>query len=101
MRCVSCIMFQLWRQGLSTFWADASKAMLVTAVPCLVLDWIVLNPTRTGVFTVFLATAGVVLVPLTLFAIASLALFFFRRPGWLLGPVITMLANSAFLDFIR
>ena len=94
-------MFQVWRQGLSSFWADAGKAMLVTAVPCLVLDWIVLDPTRVGVFTVFLATAGVVLVPLTLFVMASLALFLFRRPGWLLGPVITMLANSAFLHFVR
>lgn len=75
--------------------------MLVTAVPCLALDWIVLDPTRAGVFTLFLATAGVVLVPLTLFAIASLALFLFRRPGWLLGPAIMVVANSAFLDIIR
>jgi hypothetical protein len=94
-------MFQLWRQGLSTFWADASKAMLVTAVPCLVLDWIVFDPTRVGMFTLFLATVGVVLVPLILFAIASLALFLFRRPGWLVGPAIAIVANSAFLDFIR
>ena len=94
------VMIRLSRQSLSTFWADAGKAMLMTAVPCLVLDWIVLDPTRAGVFTVFLATAGVVLVPLTLFVMASLALFLVRRPGWL-GPVVMMLVNSALLHFIR
>ena len=38
--------------------------MLVTVVPCLVLDWAVLDPTRAGLFGVFFVTAGSVLVPL-------------------------------------
>jgi hypothetical protein len=61
---IARVMIRIPRQALSAFWVDAGKAMLVTAVPCLVLDWVVLNPTRAVVFAVFFLTAGTVLVPL-------------------------------------
>jgi hypothetical protein len=30
-----------------------------------------------------------------------MALFLTRRPGWLLGPVLTLLLNEAFLHFVQ
>ena len=90
------------RQALSTFWIDAGKAMLVTAIPCFGFDLIVLKPADAGLMGVLFLTAGVLFVPLGLFAVAATALvLLLRRPAWLLGPVVMLLLNSAFLHIVR
>ena len=93
-------MIRVSRQALSTFGTDAGKAMLVTAVPCLVLDWILLDPTRAGVFAFFFVMVGILVVPLGLFAVAAVALFLTRRPGWLLGPVLMLVLHEALHRFV-
>ena len=85
------------------FWSDALKGALIAAIPFLALDWALLQPQGAGFVGVFFVTAGVVLVPLMLFAAAALVLFLLlrRRPGWLLGPVLMLLLNGAFLQALR
>lgn len=94
------VMIRIPRQALSTFWVDAGKAMLVTAIPCLAFDRIALQG-GAGLLAFLFLTAGILLVPLMIFAAASLVLFLFRRPGWLLGPVFMLILNSAFLHLAR
>lgn len=83
------------------FWADAFKGALVMAIPCLAFDWVFLRPGGADLLAVLFLISGAVLVPLTIFAAAALVMFLFRRPGWLLGPIFTLLLNGAFLDFMR
>ena len=94
-------MIWISRHGPSAFWADASKGALVMAAPCLAFDWVFLRPGGADLLAILFLISGAVLVPLMIFAAAALVIFLFRRPGWLLGPLFSLLLNGAFLDIVR
>jgi hypothetical protein len=95
-------MIRISREALSTFWTDTGKAMLVTAVPLLMLDWILLDQTRAGVFFFFFVTVGLVAVPLGLFALATTAMVLIRRrPGLVAGSILMLLLHEAFRYLVR
>jgi hypothetical protein len=94
-------MIQISRHAQSTFWADAFKGALVTAVPCVAFDWFFLSPDGAGLLAVLFLIIGIVFVPLGIFLGVAVVLFLFRRPGWLAGPLFILLLNGAFLDIMR
>ena len=88
-------MIRISRHAQATFWADALKGALVTAIPCLAFDWMLLS--HLGALFLFM----IVFAPLVLFAAAAFVMFLFRRPGWLAGPAFILLVNGAFLEIVR